>query len=678
MTQPQRNILITCALLYANGPIHLGHMVEYIQADIWARFQRMRGHECLYICGNDAHGTPIMITARKLGITPEQLITEIHQQHDQDFKDFNIAFDNFYTTHSPENQQLTNLFYERLQQRGDIVKRTISQAYDPKEKMFLPDRYVKGECPNCGAKDQYGDGCEVCSSTYEPLDLKNPISIISGETPIAKQSEHYFFQQQKYAPFLQSWLKDIKLQEEMQNKLGEWFATGLHEKDISRDTPYFGFKIPGTEDKYFYVWLDAPIGYMASLKNLCERNKNINFDTYWDIDSKAELYHFIGKDIIYFHAMLWPALLHGAGFRLPTNVYAHGFLTIDGQKMSKSRGTFIKGRTYLNHFNPECIRYYFAAKLNNRVEDLDLNFTDFMQRVNADLVGKIVNIASRCASFIHKYFNGELSERCADKALLEHCINAGDSIAEHFETREFSRAVRTIMELADRANQYIDAEKPWALIKETAKAQHVHEVCSMGLNLFRILMIYLKPILPATAKDTEEFLNIAPMTWNDRKTILAKHKINPFKPLLQRITEEQITAMKNEIAAEATPTNDTPQVSTHLTQDPLRPEISYDDFAKIDLRIARIVKAESVPEADKLLKLIVDIGGETRQIFAGVKSAYDPAELEGKLTVIVANLAPRKMRFGMSEGMVLAAGPGGADLWVLHPDEGAEAGMRVK
>lgn len=678
MINPQRKILITCALLYANGPIHLGHMVEYIQADIWARFQRMRGNDCLYICGNDAHGTPIMITARKLGIAPEQLITQIHAEHVKDFKDFEVLFDNFYTTHSPENQQLTDLFYEHLQKNGDIIKRTISQAYDPKEKIFLPDRYVKGECPRCGSKDQYGDGCEVCSATYEPLDLKNPISIISGETPVAKESEHYFFEQQKHAGFLQKWLKEIHLQEEMQHKLNEWFSNGLHDKDISRDAPYFGFKIPETENKYFYVWLDAPIGYMASLKNLCERNPEIKFEDYWNKNSKTELYHFIGKDIIYFHAMLWPALLHGAGYRLPTNIYAHGFLTIDGQKMSKSRGTFVKARTYLNHFNPEYIRYYFAAKLNNHVEDIDLNFHDFAQRINADLIGKVINIASRCASFIHKYFSGDLAARCADKKLLDEFVKGGDSIAEYFEAREFSRAVRAIMELADKANQYIDAEKPWALIKEANQKQHVHEVCSLGLNLFRILMTYLKPILPETAKNTEELLNISEMSWANRDKNLTNHKINPFKPLLQRITEEQITAMKNEIQAETSNPSTEIVNEKSNTREAIFPEVSYEDFAKIDLRIARIVKAEAVPEADKLLKLIVDIGGETRQIFAGIKSAYDPAKLEGKLTVVVANLAPRKMRFGMSEGMVLAAGPGGKDLWVLHPDQGAEPGMRVK
>jgi methionyl-tRNA synthetase len=677
MTQLPRKILVTCPLYYANGAIHLGHIVDSIQGDIWVRFQRMRGHECIFVCGDDAHGTPIMLAAKKAGLSPEELIAQAKKDHQQDFADFNISFDNYYTTHSEENRQLSESIYQHLYENGDITTRTILQAYDEKENMFLPDRYVKGECPRCGAKDQYGDNCEVCSASYEPLDLKNPISVVSGSTPVAKESEHYFFQLQKYAAFLKPWLKENRLQEEMQNKLDEWFEVGLHEKDISRDTPYFGFKIPNTSDKYFYVWFDAPIGYISITKNLCEKRKDINFEMLWKKESPYELYHFVGKDIIYFHALFWPAILKGANYRLPSAIFAHGFLTVDGKKMSKSRGTFIKARTYLNHLNPEYLRYYFAAKLNNRVEDIDLNFSDFILRINSDLVGKVVNIASRCASFIEKHFNGKLFAEAAETDLMNEFISAGDDIATYFDQREFSRAIRLIMELADKANQYIDAEKPWSLMKEKGQEKKVHMVCSVGLNLFRIVMTYLKPVLPHTAQETEVFLNIPEMTWETRKIILRDHKINSFKPLLQRITEDQITAMKNEELSTLTTAQPVP-TTTPLTQNPLLPEISIDDFAKIDLRIAKIVKAESVPEADKLLKLTLDLGGETRQVFAGIKSAYEPSELEGKLTVMVANLAPRKMRFGVSEGMVLAASGCTPGLWILQPDEGAAPGMRVK
>lgn len=556
MTSSNNKILVTAALIYANGPIHLGHMVEYIQADIWARFQKMQGRDCLYICGNDTHGTPIMLSAKKLGITPEELISNIYQEHQKDFADFLVEFDNFYTTHSEENQQLTELFYQKLTANNDITVRTISQAYDPKEQMFLPDRYVKGECPKCGAKDQYGDNCEVCSATYSPLDLKNPLSVVSGVTPIEKQSEHYFFQLSKYTQIIETWLnsKTDTVQTEIANKLSEWFKEGLQDLDISRDAPYFGFKIPGTADKYFYVWLDAPIGYLAILKNLCARNPQINFDDYWYQEKTGEnknttdIYHFIGKDIINFHAVYWPAMLDGAGFRKPTAIYTHGYLTINGAKMSKSRGTFITAREYLNHLSPEYLRYYFAAKLNGRVEDIDLNFADFAQRINSDLVGKVINIASRCASFIHKYFDGKLklpaSSSTESDELLNKFIIAGDNIAQDFADREFSRAVRSIMELADDANKYIDTHKPWSMIKEAGKEQQVQEVCSIALNLFRLLISYLKPILPDTAKKSEEFLNIAPLTWENRKELMVDHKINPFIPLLQRITPEQIGALQ--------------------------------------------------------------------------------------------------------------------------------------
>lgn len=547
-----RKLLITCALPYANGSIHLGHLIEHVQADIWVRFQKMLGHDCVFICADDAHGTPIMLSAKQKNIAPEALIAQVKLEHQQDFADFLIDFDNYYTTHSEENRELSELIYHRLQQHDDIDVRVIRQAYDPIENMFLPDRYVKGECPRCGSKDQYGDSCEVCGATYAPLDLKNPISVVSGAAPIEKESEHYFFRLPKYTEFLQHWIEQPgHLQPEVRNKIGEWFVSGLQEWDISRDAPYFGFAIPGAENKYFYVWLDAPIGYMASFKNLCAQRKDLDFAAYWDKNSNAELYHFVGKDIINFHALFWPAMLHASEFRIPSAIFVHGFLTIDGQKMSKSRGTFINARAYLNHLNPEYLRYYFAAKLNSNVEDLDLSFTDFVQRINSDLVGKVVNIASRCASFIHNYFNGELSATCVNQELLTAFVTAGDSIADAFNKREFNRAIRSIMELADRANQYIDAEKPWTLIKQPGNEKHVQDVCSMGLNLFRILMIYLKPVLPHTAKNSEAFLNIAPLTWDDRKQPLLGHTIKPFIPLLQRIKEEQISALKNENAAES-------------------------------------------------------------------------------------------------------------------------------
>lgn len=540
-----RKLLVTCALPYANGAIHLGHMVEYIQADIWVRFQKMLGKNCIFICGDDTHGTPVMLGAKKLGITPEELINQIHQEHEKDLSDFYIEFDNFYTTHSEENRELSELIYSRMQQNGDITTRTISQAYDPKENMFLPDRYVKGECPCCKTPDQYGDNCEACGSTYSPLDLKNPISVISGVTPIAKESEHYFLKLSNYTEFLRNWITAGHLQEEVSNKLLEWFKEGLNDLDISRDAPYFGFKIPGTENKYFYVWLDAPIGYIAIFKNLCEKNKNLNFDEYWSSEDKTDLYHFIGKDIVNFHAIFWPAILKSGGFRTPTNIYVHGYLTIDNHKMSKSRGTFINARSYLDHLNPEYLRYYFAAKLNGRIEDIDFNFTDFAQRINSDLVGKVINVASRCASFINKHFDSNLSGNCTEPKLLEDFINAGDAIAESFTNRESSRAVRSIMELADRANQYIDAEKPWSLMKEAGQEQRVQNVCSVGLNCFRILIAYLKPILPVTAQKSEAFLNIPALDWENRKQILLNHKINPFTPLMQRISDEQIAALKS-------------------------------------------------------------------------------------------------------------------------------------
>lgn len=671
-----RKIIVTSALPYANGPTHLGHLVEYIQTDIWVRFQRMRGHECYYICGDDAHGTPIMLSAEKLGVTPETLIAEVGTARRADFTDFHISFDNYYLTHSQENQDLSSLVYERLQAHGDIATRTIKQAYDPVKHMFLPDRFIRGECPRCRAHDQYGDGCEACGATYTPLDLKNPISVISGSKPIEKESLHYFFDLPKYTEFLQTWTQQ-HLQTQMHNKLTEWFATGLQAWDISRDAPYFGFQIPGTDNKYFYVWLDAPIGYMASFKNFCAKNPQLNFDEFWNADSKTELYHFVGKDILYFHALFWPAMLHGANLRTPTAVFAHGFLTVDGQKMSKSRGTFIKARSYLDHLNPEYLRYYFAAKLNDSVEDIDLNLHDFMQRVNADLVGKVVNIASRCAGFIHKNFAGKLAKQIHDTSLINEFISANEKIANHYEQRNFAQAMRDIMALADRANQYIDTQKPWAMIKQNDQVTQVHEVCSIGINLFRLLMLYLKPVLPVTAQQTELFLNCDSLNWHNVQQILCDHAINPYNPLLTRIEASQLEAMKMAAQSDLEASTNIPAAITE--HEPLAAEITYDDFAKLDLRIARIVAAEQVEGAEKLLRLTIDLGFIQKQIFAGIKAAYAPEDLVGKLTLVVANLAPRKMRFGVSEGMiVVASGPHKTGLWILEPQAGAEPGMRVK
>ncbi|WP_417689142.1 methionine--tRNA ligase [Pseudidiomarina sp.] len=679
MTTTPRKILVTNALPYANGPIHIGHMLGYIQADIWVRFQKMRGHECHYVCADDAHGTPIMLKAQQLGIKPEQMIADMNRAHQADFSDFNVAFDHYYSTHSPENRELAELIYTRLRDAGHIKTKTISQLYDPDKKMFLPDRFVKGECPKCGAADQYGDNCDVCGATYAPTELKNPTSAVSGATPELRDSEHYFFDLPAFEDMLKAWTRSGSLQEEMANKLNEWFEAGLQRWDISRDAPYFGFEIPDAPGKYFYVWLDAPIGYMSSFKNYCETTGNADFESYWQPGSDAEVYHFIGKDIIYFHSLFWPAMLQGANFRQPTNVWAHGFITVNGTKMSKSKGTFIMARTYLDHLDPDYLRYYFAAKLTSRIDDLDLNLTDFAQRVNSDLVGKVVNIASRCAGFIQKKFDGKLKAELHETALLEEFQAAGDSIAEAFEKREFSRAMRDIMALADKANFYIAEEEPWQLIKDPNNAERVHEICSIGINLFRLLMIYLTPVVPDLAQRVQAFLQ-EEFNWDSHRTLLKNHAIEPFKALLQRIDMDQVNKMidASKEANAATQATAAPTTANdELKKEPIAAEINFDDFAKVDLRVALIANAEHVEGADKLLKLTLDLGGETRQVFAGIKSAYDPATLIGQHTVMVANLAPRKMRFGMSEGMVLAAGPGGKDIFILNPHDGAQPGMRV-
>jgi methionyl-tRNA synthetase len=671
---PKRKILVTSALPYANGPIHIGHLVEYIQTDIWVRFQKQRGNECYYVCADDTHGTPIMLKADKEGIKPEALIGQVWQEHFADFAEFGVAFDNYHSTHSPENKELSTLIYKRLQAGGYISSRSITQAFDPVKNMFLPDRFIKGDCPKCGAKDQYGDGCEVCGANYSPTELKNAASAISGEKPIEKDSVHYFFNLADFSEFLARWTKAGHLQSEVANKMAEWIQGGLQQWDISRDAPYFGFEIPDAPGKYFYVWLDAPIGYMASFKNLCEK-QGLDFDEFWGTESRAELYHFIGKDIIYFHALFWPAMLTGAGFRTPSAIFAHGFLTVNGEKMSKSRGTFIKARTYLEHLNPEYLRYYFAAKLSSGVDDIDLNFDDFSQRVNADVVGKVVNIASRCSGFIGKRFANRLSAQCSEPILFDEFIKAESAIAELYENREFGKAMREIMVLADKANAYIDDKKPWLLAKEDGKEKELHEVCTMGLNLFRVLTAYLKPVIPALVKEAEHFLNIAPQAWVNDIAFLGDHTINAFIPLMTRVEADKITAIVEASKESLEKTVDKPKPKQF---EPIAETITIDDFAKLDLRIAKIIKAESIAEADKLLRLTVAIGDDTRTVFAGIKSAYKPEDLEGRLTLVLANLAPRKMKFGTSEGMVLAAGPGGKDIFVLSPDEGAVAGMRVK
>lgn len=673
MTSDTRNILVTSALPYANGPIHLGHLVEYIQTDIWVRFQKMRGHQCIYVCADDAHGTPIMLKAQSEGITPEVLIERIGREHREDFAGFLVDFDHYHSTHSEENRHFAELIYTRLRDAGHIARRTIRQAYDPEAKMFLPDRFIKGECPRCGAADQYGDSCEACGATYAPTDLKNPVSAISGATPVEKESEHYFFKLGDFHAMLREWTGSGSLQGEIRNKLREWFEAGLNDWDISRDAPYWGFEIPDAPGKYFYVWLDAPIGYMASFKHYCEQ-QGLDFDAWWRADSTAELHHFIGKDIAYFHTLFWPAMLSGAGFRTPTAVHCHGFLTVNGQKMSKSRGTFIKARTYLDHLQPEYLRYYFAAKLGPGVDDIDLSLDDFIARVNSDLVGKAVNIASRCAGFIHKGFAGRLADTLPDPDLYDRYVRAGEEIAGLYERREFGQAMREIMALADVANQYVDEQKPWVLAKQEDGQAHVQAVCTQGINLFRAILTYLRPVLPAMAEKAEGFLGVPALTWEAVQQPLVGTRINTYEPLMTRVDPQAVQTMLEASKESLAPT----PTQGPLALDPIREEITYDDFAKVDLRIARISRAEPVEGADKLLRLTLDLGGETRQVFAGIKSAYDPADLEGRLTVMVANLAPRKMKFGLSEGMVLAAGPGGKDLFILSPDTGAQPGMRVK
>lgn len=670
MSQP-RQILVTNALPYANAALHLGHVLEYTQTDVWVRFQKMRGHECYYVSADDAHGTAIMLKAEEKGISAEQHISEMRKFHEADFKDFYIGVDNYYTTHSEENREFSELIYNRLSANRHITQRSIIQAFDPEKNLFLADRYVRGTCPKCNAEDQYGDNCESCGATYSPLDLINPVSAISGATPIGRESVHYFFKLPEFSGFLAEWINSGTVQREVSNKLSEWLDSGLQEWDISRDAPYFGFEIPNAPGKYFYVWLDAPIGYMASFKNLCE-TKNLDFDYFWNKDSTAELYHFIGKDIVNFHALFWPAMLKSADFRTPTKVCVHGFVTVNGTKMSKSRGTFINARTYLDHLNPEYLRYYYASKLTNTVEDIDLNLEDFIQKVNSDLVGKVVNIASRCSKFITNE-SGVLSSRIENDALWDQVTGVADSIANYYENREFGKAIREIMAQADSVNEYIAEQEPWKRNKDQDQKQRVQDICSLGINLFRIILIYLKPVLPAMAESGEFFLNDK-LSWESIKQPLLSHKINQFKPLMQRVDKDKVEAMVSASKEETNP--EKKAANGPLSINPIANEISFNDFMKVDLRVARIINAEIVEGADKLLKLTLDLGGEKRQVFSGIKASYDPEKLIGQLTVTVANLAPRKMRFGISEGMVLAA----ADekgIYLLEPDSGARPGQRI-
>ncbi len=674
-----RRILVTNALPYANGPLHLGHMVGYLQADIWVRFQRMQGHEVHYVCADDAHGTPIMLAAEKAGVTPEAFIAGIQQQHEKDFADFGVAFDHYHSTHSEENRQLSESIYTRLKTAGAISAKTIQQLYDPVKQMFLPDRYIKGECPKCGSADQYGDNCEVCGAAYSPTDLKNPKSVVSGATPEMRDSEHYFFELAQFQPFLAEWLATANIHSSIKAKLAEWFDAGLKAWDISRDAPYFGFAIPDAPGKYFYVWLDAPIGYIASFKALCAKTGR-DFESFWKAGSDTELHHFIGKDIVNFHGLFWPAMLHGSQHRTPTALHVNGYLTVNGAKMSKSRGTFIKARTYLEALPPEALRYYFAARLGAGPDDLDLSFADFTSRVNSDVVGKWVNIASRCAGFIEKLFDGQLAAAMDRPELVQQAAAQADAIAARYEAGEYSEAIRQIMALADAANAYIAETAPWTLAKDPAQRERLHAVCTTALNLFRILSAYLKPVMPAVVAEAERFLAVAPLQWQAVATPLLGSRIASYSPLFTRIETKSIDAVIEASKEDVKPAAVAAPVAPAKVETASdAPTISIDDFTKVDLRIARVASAEHVEGADKLLRLRLDLGplGE-RQVFAGIKAAYAPETLVGKLTVCVANLAPRKMKFGMSEGMVLAASDERGGPFLLWPDQGAEPGMRIK
>ena len=681
-----RKILVTSALPYANGSIHLGHMVEHIQTDVWVRFQKLRGHECHYCCADDTHGTPVMLAAQKQGIAPEDMIAKVREEHLADFTGFFIGYDNYYSTHSPENKQFSQDIYRALKANGKIESRVIEQLFDPEKQMFLPDRFVKGECPKCHAQDQYGDNCEVCGTTYSPTELINPYSAVSGAKPELRESEHFFFKLGECADFLKAWTSgnnphDGKphLQPEALNKMKEWLGEGeettLSDWDISRDAPYFGFEIPDAPGKYFYVWLDAPVGYMASFKNLCD-HIGIDFDEYFKADSQTEMYHFIGKDILYFHALFWPAMLHFSGHRTPTGVYAHGFLTVDGQKMSKSRGTFITAKSYLEQgLNPEWMRYYIAAKLNSKIEDIDLNLQDFISRVNSDLVGKYVNIAARASGFIAKRFEGRLKD-VSGSALLAKLAAESDNIAEQYENREYARALRDIMALADAVNEYVDANKPWELAKQEGQDERLHEVCSELINAFTMLTAYLAPVLPQTAANAARFLNLDAITWANTRETLGEHAINKYEHLMQRVEQKQVDDL---IEANKQSIQTTPAPVEDSKYEKVAEQASFDDFMKIDMRVAKVLNCEAVEGSTKLLKFDLDFGFEKRIIFSGIAASYpNPAELNGRMVIAVANFAPRKMaKFGVSEGMILSAATAEGKLKLLDVDAGAQPGDKV-
>lgn len=718
---PPRKILVTSALPYANGSIHLGHLVEYIQTDIWVRFQKMQGNTCHYVCADDTHGTPVMLRAEKEGITPEQLIDRVWHEHKSAFEGFHVEFDHYGSTNSNETRKYAEVIYRRLKAASLVEVRSVEQFYDPVKKMFLPDRFIKGECPKCHARDQYGDNCEVCGTTYAPTELINPYSSVSGAQPEQRSSDHYFFKlsDARCHDFLNSWTQGrlpsqavAPLQAEAANKMREWFEAGLSDWDISRDAPYFGFEIPDAPGKYFYVWLDAPVGYMGSFKKLCTE-KRIDFDEYWKEDSRVELYHFIGKDILYFHALFWPAMLRFSGHRTPTQIFAHGFLTVNGEKMSKSRGTFITADSYLEQgLNPEYLRYYYAAKLNGTMEDIDLNLEDFVAKVNSDLIGKYINLASRAAGFISKRFGGKLAGTISEgnmeffrSAVICGVDSGGELVAIieedpaknikfQYEQRNYGNALREIMYRADLVNKFVDRNKPWELARQNGQDVELHEICTVILNAFKSLTVYLKPVLPKLAQDVEAFLNITPLIWEDAKKMVLGHAINPYSHLMTRIEPrligDMITANQESLKSMAeshSPARhaEAQQHAAATLQDEggnarlIAPVISIDDFSKVDLRVAKIVNAEQMEGAAKLLKLTLDIGEESlRTVFAGIKSAYSPEQLKGRMTVMVANLAPRKMKFGLSEGMVLAASGDAPGLFLLSPDAGAQPGMRIK
>ena len=674
MPTDRRTILVTSALPYANGSIHLGHMLEYIQTDIWVRYQKQSGNRCVYVCADDAHGTAIMLRAQTLGVTPEELIADVQAEHEEDFSGFHIGFDHYSSTHTEANRHYSELIYTRVRDAGGIAVRTISQLFDPEKELFLADRYVKGVCPKCGVDDQYGDNCEACGATYQASELKNPKSTLSGETPVLKDSQHLFFELGQHTGFLKEWTRSGRLQPEVANKLAEWIDGGLKSWDISRDAPYFGFEVPDHPGTYFYVWLDAPIGYMGAFKEWCDAH-DFDFDSVWSPESDAEVYHFIGKDIVNFHCLFWPAMLHQADFRTPTGVNVHGFVTVDGRKMSKSRGTFIKARTYLDHLDPEYLRYYFATKLSARVEDIDLSLEDFVQKVNSDLVGKLVNIASRTAGFISKKFAGQLSSELANPGLVEAIRAKGPDIQEAFENREFSKATREIMALADDVNAWIAEMAPWQLAKNETTLPDVQPICTTAINAFRLLVLYLKPVMPTLSDKVQHFLQVDHLDYESLNHTLLDHQIEAFTPLITRIEMKDVEAM---IQPGVTEIEQTRETSTSGAIEPIEAECTIDDFAKVDLRVATIVSAEAVEGADKLLKLTLDLGGEQRQVFSGIKAAYRAEDLVGRQTVMIANLAPRKMKFGLSEGMVLAAGPGGSEIYLLEPDQGAIAGQRIR